>query len=64
MAKHLTKYFKPAEAIDAEQITFAAGVTQLIEACALLLCNADEDAIMLGRPVYGTFSKNLAMRTG
>jgi histidinol-phosphate/aromatic aminotransferase/cobyric acid decarboxylase-like protein len=64
MAKHLNTYFKPAHAIDAEQITFAAGVTQLIEACALLLCNADEDAIMLGRPVYGTFSRNLAMRTG
>ncbi|KAL3480956.1 hypothetical protein BJX99DRAFT_253942 [Aspergillus californicus] len=47
-AKHLEAHFKPAKTINEEHITFAARVTPLIEVCALLLCNADEDAIMLG----------------
>lgn len=42
MAKHLNNHFKPAMAIDAEEITFAAGVTSLNEVCALVLCNPDD----------------------
>lgn len=63
MAKHLNNHFKPVMAIDAEEITFAAGVTSLNEVCALVLCNPD-DAIMLGRPVYGAFYRDLGTRTG
>jgi aspartate/methionine/tyrosine aminotransferase len=64
MAKHLNSHFKPVQAIDPEEITFAAGVTELNEACALVTCNPESDAIMLGRPIYGPFSKDLVMRTG
>ncbi|KAF2964933.1 hypothetical protein GQX73_g8650 [Xylaria multiplex] len=65
MAHHLNTHFAPAQAIDAEEITFAAGVTNLNEACALVTCNPDAgEAIMLGRPVYGAFSLDLCMRTG
>ncbi|KAI0197338.1 pyridoxal phosphate-dependent transferase [Xylaria flabelliformis] len=65
MANHMNKYFEPASPIDAEEITFAAGVTDLNEACALVTCNPDaKEAIMLGRPVYGSFSRDLCMRTG
>ncbi|KAI0909023.1 PLP-dependent transferase [Ustulina deusta] len=65
MAKHLNDHFAPAHTIDAEQITFAAGVTALNEACALVTCNPDAgDVIMIGRPVYGPFSRDLCMRTG
>ncbi|KAI0454571.1 PLP-dependent transferase [Xylaria acuta] len=49
MANHMNKHFEPASPIDAEEITFAAGVTDLNEACA---------------PVYGAFSRDLSMRTG
>ncbi|KAI0531850.1 pyridoxal phosphate-dependent transferase [Xylaria digitata] len=49
MAHHLNTHFAPAQAIDAEEITFAAGVTNLNEACALVTCNPDAgEAIMLG----------------
>ncbi|KAI0420287.1 PLP-dependent transferase [Xylaria grammica] len=65
MANHLNAHFAPASAIDAEEITFAAGVTNLNEACALVTCNPDADeAIMLGKPVYGAFSLDLCLRTG
>ncbi|EEU35186.1 uncharacterized protein NECHADRAFT_97577 [Fusarium vanettenii 77-13-4] len=63
MAKHLNRHFHPAQAIDAEEITFTAGVTNLNEVCALVTCDPGE-AIMLGRPIYGPFSKDFVMRTG
>lgn len=64
MASHLNAYFQPVQAIDPEEITFAAGVTDLNEVCALITCNPDQhDSIMLGAPIYGPFSKDLAMRT-
>ena len=63
MARHLNEYFHPASKIDAEQLTFAAGVTDLNEVCALVTCEKG-DAIMLGRPVYGAFFRDLTTRTG
>ena len=62
MATHVNQYFSPASEIDAEKITFAAGVTDLNEVCASLTCNPGE-AVMLGRTNYGTFSRDLATRT-
>lgn len=65
MAKHLNAHFKPAHKIDPEEITFAAGVTALNEASALLTCNPDnQEGILLGGPVYGAFHRDLTMRTG
>lgn len=63
MANHMNTFFKPAMAIDAEEITFAAGVTELNEVCALLTCDEGE-AVMLGRPIYGSFYGDLTTRTG
>lgn len=65
MARHLNEYFRPVEAVDAEHVTFAAGVTALNQACAMVTCDADRnEAIMLGMPVYSSFSKDLAFATG
>ncbi|KAK6814357.1 hypothetical protein RU639_009491 [Aspergillus parasiticus] len=45
-----------------QDITFAAGVSYLNEASALIVFDPDQnDAIMLGRPVYGVFVRNLAV---
>ncbi|KNG84798.1 hypothetical protein ANOM_006713 [Aspergillus nomiae NRRL 13137] len=64
MAAHLNAHFHPANNIGPEEITFAAGVTYLNEASTLILCDPDQnDGIMLGRPVYGAFARDLAMRT-
>lgn len=65
MADYLNSHFKPVQQIDAEEITFAAGVTVLNEICALVTCNPDADeSILLGMPSYGSFRTDLAMRTG
>lgn len=65
MANHLNIHFKPASPFESEEITFAAGVTALNESCALLLCDPDADeSVMLGTTIYGSFSKDLVMRTG
>lgn len=65
MARHLNARFQPVQEIDPEEITFAAGVTDLDEVCAMLTCDLDShDSIMLGEPVYGAFQKDFAMRTG
>jgi 1-aminocyclopropane-1-carboxylate synthase len=63
MARHLNAHFQPVNAIDPEQITFAAGVTDLNEVCAMVTADPG-DYIMLGRPIYGPFSKDLVLRTG
>ncbi|KAI0377193.1 acc synthase [Hypomontagnella monticulosa] len=65
MAKHLNAHFKPVREVDPEQITFSAGVTELNEVCALVTCNPNAgESVMLGKPVYGAFAKDLTMRTG
>jgi DNA-binding transcriptional MocR family regulator len=63
MANHLNEYFAPVSDFDAEQITFAAGVTSLSEISAMVLCNPG-DAIMIGRPCHSGFEKDLCLRTG
>ncbi|KAI1412752.1 acc synthase [Hypoxylon sp. FL1857] len=65
MAKHLNAHFDPVQDIDPEEITFAAGVTALNEACALLTCDPDkQESILLGKPIYGAFARDLGIRTG
>ncbi|KAJ5523236.1 acc synthase [Penicillium frequentans] len=62
MAKHLNTHFKAFTAIDAEEVTFAAGVTSLNELCAFILCNPNESILLVG-PVYGAFYRDLTTRT-
>ena len=62
MARHLNEYLKPATAINAEELTFAAGVTALNEACSFLICDPGE-AILIGRPSYRSFYRDLTTRT-
>jgi 1-aminocyclopropane-1-carboxylate synthase len=65
MSKRLNARSKPVQDINPEEITIAAGVTHLNEVCALLTCNLNQnDAIMLGSPVYGGFNIDLTARTG
>lgn len=63
MAALVNDYFAPLTPISEDNITFAAGVTALNEMIAQVLCNVG-DAIMLGRPNYGSFNKDLVLRTG
>jgi 1-aminocyclopropane-1-carboxylate synthase len=63
MALHMNEYFMPYTPLNAEHITFAAGVTFINELCALLTCDPDcGDAILLGRPNYGSFARDMVTR--
>ena len=65
MAVHLNEYFSPFQPLKGDDITFAAGVTALNEACAFVTCDADSrDAIMLGKYNYGAFPEDMTTRTG
>ena len=65
MAGHINAHFNPAKPVEHEDLTFAAGVTELNEVCAFLFCDhGKREAIMLGRPIYGSFKPDLALRTG
>ena len=65
MAVHLNEFFEPSKLIDPENITVAAGVTALNEACALVTCDSSScDAIMLGKYNYGAFPTDMTLRTG
>ncbi|KAI1371326.1 acc synthase [Hypoxylon crocopeplum] len=65
MAGHLNTHFNPVQEIDPEEITFAAGVTELNEVCTQITCDSDSnDSILLGKPVYGGFARDLTIRTG
>lgn len=59
----MNDYFRVQSPLDPEDITFAAGVTALNEACALALCDPG-DAVLLGKYNYGAFPTDLAARTG
>ncbi|KAJ5369665.1 hypothetical protein N7509_014277 [Penicillium cosmopolitanum] len=62
MANHLNTHFNPFTPVDAEEVTFAAGVTSLNELCALLLCDPDDSILLIG-PVYGSFTRDLTTKT-
>ena len=62
MAKHLNTHFQPFAPIDAGQLTFAAGVTNLNELCGFLLCDPNDSILLVG-PVYGAFNRDLTTRT-
>lgn len=62
MANHLNLHFNPSTKIDPEEITFAAGVTDLNEVCAMLTCDLENDSIMFGMPNYSMFGRDLIMR--
>jgi len=62
MATHINTYFAPESPITGEDITWAAGVTALNEMLTLVLCD-DGDSILIGSTVYGSFNKDITMRT-
>lgn len=54
MASHLNDNFSPFKPVYTDHVTFTAGVTGLNEMIALSLAD-EEEGILLGRPIYGSF---------
>lgn len=62
MANHVNTYFAPTTPITAEEITWAAGVTALNEMLTVILCD-ENDSILIGSTIYGSFNKDITTRT-
>ncbi|CRL25949.1 1-aminocyclopropane-1-carboxylate synthase [Penicillium camemberti] len=58
MTNLITSYFHPATPISPNNIVFSNGVTSLNAICALSLTNPG-DGILLGQPIYGSFTGDL-----
>jgi len=62
MASHLNDYFSPFRPVTADEVTFTAGLTGLNEMLAFNLTD-EVEAILLGRPIYGSFYDDLKTKT-
>ncbi|RDW75299.1 hypothetical protein BP6252_06441 [Coleophoma cylindrospora] len=62
MASHINDYFSPHEPVQSEHITFTAGVTGLNEMISLSVTDEGQ-AILLGRPIYGSFYGDLVTKS-
>jgi bifunctional pyridoxal-dependent enzyme with beta-cystathionase and maltose regulon repressor activities len=58
MADFLDATFSPALSISADNISFVSGVTALNEVLALCLTEQN-DGLLLGMPIYGSFAPDL-----
>jgi len=63
MASHLNDNFFPFSPVTANEVTFTAGVTGLNEMLAFNLTD-DGEALLLGRPIYGSFYVDLKTKSG
>lgn len=61
MAKVMTTYFKPFKPVTADQLIFTSGLTSANDMLGFTLMD-DGDAILLGRPTYGVFHRDFALR--
>ncbi|KAL2841748.1 acc synthase [Aspergillus pseudoustus] len=60
MAKLMNRYFNPVLSILSDNIVFTSGVTSLNALCALSLTDPG-DGILLGMPIYGSFTGDLSV---
>ncbi|KAF3392554.1 1-aminocyclopropane-1-carboxylate synthase-like protein 1 [Penicillium rolfsii] len=63
MANLIKTYFHPVMPVSPEHIVFTNGVTSLNSMCALCLTNPG-DGILLGQPIYGSFTGDLRVLSG
>ena len=61
LASHFDDYFAPHEAVTAEEITVASGLTAIHDMLSFGLCE-EGDGVLLDRPVYGAFEKDLVAK--
>ena len=62
MASHINSNFSPYTLVNADQVTFTAGVTGLNEVIAFNLTDEGE-GLLLGRPIYGSFYGDLKTKS-
>lgn len=56
MASFINSRFAPASAVNKDQITFISGVTALNDVLSLCMTEGEDEGLLLGMPVYGSFA--------
>jgi hypothetical protein len=59
MASFINKRFSPASTVVAEHVSFVCGLTALNDILSLCMTDGDNDALLLGMPIYGSFVADL-----
>jgi hypothetical protein len=59
MASFLNNRFAPASPVTMEHVSFATGVTALNEVIANCMTDGENDGILLGMPIYGSFAPDM-----
>ncbi|EOA83686.1 uncharacterized protein SETTUDRAFT_118445 [Exserohilum turcica Et28A] len=59
MSSFINKRFAPASAVAMEHLSFVSGVTALNDILSLCLTEGEDDALLLGMPIYGSFTGDM-----
>jgi len=59
MADFINSRFSPASAVSKDQITFVSGVTALNDILSLCMTEGEDEGLLLGMPVYGSFAPDM-----
>jgi len=59
MATFINKRFLPASAVAMDEVSFVSGVTALNDILSLCLTDGDNEGLLLGMPIYGSFKPDM-----
>ncbi|KAG9192587.1 hypothetical protein G6011_11321 [Alternaria panax] len=60
MATFVNKRFSPVSAVTMDQVSFVSGVTALNDILSLCMTDGDNEGLLLGMPIYGSFNPDMA----
>ncbi|CAG5149538.1 uncharacterized protein ALTATR162_LOCUS2390 [Alternaria atra] len=59
MAAFINKRFSPVSAVTTDQVSFVSGVTALNDILSLCMTDEENDGLLLGMPIYGSFNPDM-----
>jgi xeroderma pigmentosum group C-complementing protein len=59
MAAFTNKRFSPVSAVTMDQVSFVSGVTALNDILSLCMTDEENDGLLLGMPIYGSFNPDM-----
>jgi xeroderma pigmentosum group C-complementing protein len=59
MATFINKHFSPVSIVTMKHISFVSGVTVLNDILSLCLTDGEDEGVLLGMPIYGSFNPDM-----
>jgi aspartate/methionine/tyrosine aminotransferase len=59
MSTFINKRFSPASAVTMDQVSFVSGVTALNDVLSLCMTDGENEGLLLGMPIYGSFNPDM-----